>query len=378
VPQIGHTRAWENTPMGRPSKPWYDSTHNRWRVYLNGKRHTLASGAGPAAERAAWEEFARLRSGQPKPSAETPKVNPAKVPKVRELVASYLEISDGTIGRDTLNTYRNNLSEFVDRFGEMPSTSIKNYHVTEWIAAKNTWGNTMRRNVVGAIKRCWFWAAREDRIPFNPLATLKRPPAANKISIPNRDDVAALLGEADKADLGPVLRFAHATGCRIGEAMKLTAADLREDCTVATVHNKTGRKTGKPRVIYIPSAIRDMVREAAEQYKSGPIFRSSVGAPWNTTSVTRRVRKIREKLGLGPEAVPKMMRHDWITEALSKGVSIKIVAELAGHTSSAMIDKVYSHLGDRSDVLLKAAESVRADNSECEDVGESERENGDT
>jgi integrase len=357
-----------STIMPRPPRPWYDATHDRWRVYYKKKRYTLASGVGPKAERAAWEAFTRIVSGsiatgatESTPRPEPVAIDPRTVPKVSELVNRFLEVGTQGLTEVTISFYAHNLKGIKERFGDMPSTSLKTYHVTEWLASHDNWSQTTRHNVVTAIKRCWKWSLQDGRIPVDNMAQLKRPPVATRITIPNPDDIRALLEHALTTDLGEVLTFTHATGCRIGEAMELSASCLNEDGSVAVVRNKTARKTGKSRVIYVPVSIRDMVLAAADKHRVGPIFRTYAGRPWTTAAISRRVISIREKLGLGPEAVPKVMRHDWITEALARGVPVKIVAELAGHTSTKMIDNNYSHLGDRVDVLARAAESVRSD-----------------
>jgi integrase/recombinase XerD len=329
-------------------------------VYIDRKRYTLASGVGPKAERRAWEEFNKLQAAHEAASERhAPLMDPKSVPLVRELVSRFLEFGCATLKPNTVRAYGENLARFARDLGHLSCADIAPYHVTEWLAGVDTWSATTRRNVVVAIKRCFAWALDDGRLPTNPLARIKLTPAPPQITIPNKDEVAALMAEAAKTDAADILLFMHDTGCRVGEAMQLQASQLTADRSMAVVPNKTARATGKPRVIYIPESIRPMVAARAFVRPSGPIFITERGNPWTKATISNRVRSIRKRLGLGADAVPKMMRHDWITEALAEGVPVKAVAELAGHSSSAMIDKVYSHLGDRRDTLSEAAEKVR-------------------
>jgi integrase len=64
------------------------------------------------------------------------------------------------------------------------------------------------------------------------------------------------------------------------------------------------------------------------------------------------------KLGYGPEGALESFRHQWITDALERGVSIATVAELCG-TSPEIIATHYSKLRHRAEHLADAAAQVR-------------------
>ncbi|MDR3635701.1 MAG: hypothetical protein P4L84_18000 [Isosphaeraceae bacterium] len=51
-------------------------------------------------------------------------------------------------------------------------------------------------------------------------------------------------------------------------------------------------------------------------------------------------------------------RHHWATNALARGVTLAIVAEMIGN-SPEIVARVYSHLSDKKQLLLDAANRVR-------------------
>ena len=67
-------------------------------------------------------------------------------------------------------------------------------------------------------------------------------------------------------------------------------------------------------------------------------------------------------LGAPPEeseaVIPYALRHQYITDALARGVAIAIVAEVTG-TSSEMIAKVYSHISEKKGLLLEVMNQIR-------------------
>jgi integrase len=66
----------------------------------------------------------------------------------------------------------------------------------------------------------------------------------------------------------------------------------------------------------------------------------------------------REKAGV-KHAVAYGYRHTFATDALANGVPDAQVAELLGHSGTAMLHKHYSHLTARSKVLQEALGKVR-------------------
>ncbi len=55
-------------------------------------------------------------------------------------------------------------------------------------------------------------------------------------------------------------------------------------------------------------------------------------------------------------AVGEPFRHGFVTRSLKAGIDSHTVAKLAGHQDTRMIDKVYSHVSDDSDYMLKQAQ----------------------
>jgi site-specific recombinase XerD len=67
-----------------------------------------------------------------------------------------------------------------------------------------------------------------------------------------------------------------------------------------------------------------------------------------------RIRYLGRKAGISKRVHPHLFRHSLATELLRRGVNPIQVRDILGHTSLAMIDRVYSHLTttDASKALL--------------------------
>jgi integrase len=70
------------------------------------------------------------------------------------------------------------------------------------------------------------------------------------------------------------------------------------------------------------------------------------------------MRRTRERCGL-PHAVAYGLRRSFATDALANGVPDAQVAELLGHSGTAMLHRHYAHLGAKAKALREALDRVR-------------------
>jgi integrase len=90
------------------------------------------------------------------------------------------------------------------------------------------------------------------------------------------------------------------------------------------------------------------------------IFLNGDGRPRTSNAVRCRMRRLRAKLGMGPDengeqVVAYTLRHTSATRASAQGVRDKVLAELMGHTSTATTQR-YQHL--QADHLAEAIQRV--------------------
>lgn len=95
------------------------------------------------------------------------------------------------------------------------------------------------------------------------------------------------------------------------------------------------------------------------------VFLNGQGKPWTANAVRCRMRRLRDKLGLGPDengeqVVAYTMRHTAATRACSRGIRDRVLAELMGHTSTTTTQR-YQHLqAEHLSDAIKRANSRKA------------------
>ncbi|KVQ61026.1 tyrosine-type recombinase/integrase [Burkholderia territorii] len=144
------------------------------------------------------------------------------------------------------------------------------------------------------------------------------------------------------------------TGARPGELMKANIADYDRVSGMLTVINNKGKQTDaskRTREVMLSNPARELFEQAIGARKLGPIFiRADDSKRWTALNYAKSFRQARKDAKL-PHAVMYSFRHSYISEMLSQGVDVFLVAKLTG-TSSKMIDATYGHL------TLRTAEMI--------------------
>ncbi len=84
------------------------------------------------------------------------------------------------------------------------------------------------------------------------------------------------------------------------------------------------------------------------------VFLNSKGRPWKRGVLTQKLQRLRKVLGLDRSCKLHSVRHFFITEAIRRGVGLKVLATLVGHSTTAMIERVYAHIDTDLDYLHQA------------------------
>ena len=91
---------------------------------------------------------------------------------------------------------------------------------------------------------------------------------------------------------------------------------------------------------------------------SDRVFLNSKGRPWKREAIDTKFYRIRQETSLPPDCKLYSLRHFFITSGVKRNVNLKALAELVGHNSLAMIDRVYTHLNRDVAFLHNAAAGV--------------------
>jgi integrase len=339
--------------MARQSKPWYRSALDVWYVTIAGKKVNLrvTGRDNEAAAVLAWQQLTTPVPPSPKPAAVT-QVG------VGDVLGAFLADAAGRVAPATLALYKLFLTPFAVAFGPLAVNQLTPPAV-EQHSRKATWNESTRSAFLSVVGRVFKFAERARLIDRTPLVGLRKPPITSRAAdtMVTRADHERLAA-ASPPHFRPFLTFLFQTGCRPSEAAGLTAADVDWVATVAVVRQHKTKAKGKRRVLYLSPEALAVLRKFADERPTGLLFRNRIGKPWTRFTISEGMRRASRKAGL-PGKIAYGYRHGFATDALATGVPDAHVAELLGHSSTAMLHKHYSHLATRVKLLTDAAGRVR-------------------
>jgi integrase len=182
---------------------------------------------------------------------------------------------------------------------------------------------------------------RERASPSSPLPSptsgvrLYTPDGARKYI--TAGERTAFLREAERTDRQVrtlCLTLAYA-GCRLSEALALTADRIDLAAGVLVIESLKKRRTGIYRAVPVPPALLDAldlvhgIRELQARRGKG---RGERLWPWSRMTGWRAVHAVMDAAGLdGPKASPKGLRHGFGVAAVAAGIPLNLVQKWLGH-----------------------------------------------
>lgn len=239
-----------------------------------------------------------------------------------------------------------------DALGSQRIADSKPFQVLDFINAQSgVKSDASRRRWNAAVQAPFNAAEKLQLILKNPFRGLSFPPGPKGRDWTEEEYLAMLRGSP--AIFRRVLVFLRFSGMRPGEGRELQKPDVRMDeHKILVQKHKMRYLTKAPRPVPLNHVL---VKLIAWLKRNNPLSKhlllNSHGRPWTCQAVTKRVRKLREKLGLSPGVKLHGARHTFITHALMNGVDPAALMEMTGHTQMATMQG-YTHLTNKVDHLI--------------------------
>jgi integrase len=245
---------------------------------------------------------------------------------------------------------------------------------------------------VDTLRACLTWAQRLDLIATNPLSRLPRLPENEATKRRRRralseEEIAALLDAVYDDDRrnaehhkrvpqAPFLRLLVEAGCRYGETIQTTWADLDFERRTLTLRAST-TKARRERTIPLTDRLIGELRALQAHHvavlqrpirPSDRVFLTATGCAWPkaTVNAMRILDRLLEAAGIdrvssrGERVDLHSLRHSAATRFARAGVPLQKAQKILGHSDPALTAQIYSHL--EVDDLRDAMERIGSAN----------------
>jgi integrase len=320
----------------REQDGWYYTTHQ-------GKQIKLSQDPQEAQR-----EFHALMAGKTTEPKNTARVS------LRKLADEFLIWCATNVGPDAFRWRRRALKSLCDFLPGVKAADLGVRQAERWLESKADWKHNTKTSAKGALQACMNWGVKREMIAANPVKALGIGSYTNAeriLSVAERDRVrAAVQGQQFK----DYLRVLELNGARpFSEIATLTAEMVDFENGVIVFEKHKNVKKGKRRTIYLTPELVEILRRRIAERPQGILFRTKRLEPISSKSVSHRLRGVGKRLSMKAFNVYSY-RHSYITDALERGLTASVVAELVGN-SAKTIEKYYNHLSQKRDALKVAA-----------------------
>lgn len=275
-----------------------------------------------------------------------------------DVVKLYLVHTEAQQNPATFKDRKYVLRRFADACGGALVASVKPLVIYEWLADQRGWhSNWTKRRAVGTVRTAFGWALKMELIERNPFKNISHPAGERGRPLDPGEFNSMMRGT--KALFRRVLVFLYYTGARPSEMANAEWRDFdpARKCITLFKH-KTDKRTGKPRRVILHPVVMSLLawirRNGADERF---IFVNKQGRPWKAPAISWRIKWIRERAEVRPDASLYCCRHSFCTLAALQGIDIATIAELAGHARIGTTQH-YLHVAGKTDHLQAAVEQI--------------------
>jgi integrase len=143
-------------------------------------------------------------------------------------------------------------------------------------------------------------------------------------------------------DFRNLVHTALITGCRYGELcdVHVSAYDQR-DKTISVIQSKTGKMK---RIFLTDNEATFIQGLIAGKNADDLMLLRDDGKAWNKSNQQQRMKAVLKAASIKRHVRFHDLRHTFASLLIQNGVSIQVIANQLGHSSTAMATKVYAHL----------------------------------
>lgn len=325
----------------------------------------------------AYEDY--LRTPEPQPSqiaAPAPEPQPtASDMTFSELVELFYVFKKSRIKDASFYDLEKKIStRILPYFGSMVIKNITPSVVLDWQATISEFSYRYQKHLFGYLKSIYSFADKYYNIPN--VMTKVDPPrnleGKKEMLFWTPEEFSLFISKVKKPGYNVFFKFLYLSGCRKGEALALTWADVDFKKHLIKITKNVAYKVGKNgksyqittpknqhsnRTLHLPSSLfAELESYRAWQLENTKVQNFVFGAedPFSPTSIERVMQAAETASGVKHIRIHDI-RHSCASYLIHKGVTIVAVSKHLGHASTKQTLDTYSHLLPDDNSLIVSA-----------------------
>lgn len=250
----------------------------------------------------------------------------------------------------TIRNYRTWISELINGFPRPTKADIDTF-LTRMVSRGISPGAT--NNIISALRSFFSYLRDMELINQDPTSRIRRPRVTRRVrQAPSPEVVSKLVAPHLDTRYYCLLRLLVDCGLRVHEVVKIRLSDIDMEKLLITVTGKGGKTRVVPFSNSTYGAIRAQLVDLNEHgYQGEWLFPGKDARKHLTTNAVRReLRRLCKRMGL-PHITPHQLRHYFATSMLSAGASLRVTAEILGHSQPSTTANIYWHVIDQGEIV---------------------------
>ncbi len=236
------------------------------------------------------------------------------------------------LSTNTINTYQGNLVQFFSYFENADLHNVTKDQIEGFVytlVSKYKISEQKQNSVINAIKSYYEHTLGKPREYYNITRPKKSKDLPNVLS---KEEVKAIINSPQNIKHKAILYTIYSGGLRLGELIRLRVTDIRSDEGFIFIKDSKGKRDRH--TVLSPMLLR-ILREYYRLHKpSYWLFEGQDGGQYTAKSVQNIFRKAVKDTNANPWSTPHTLRHSFATHLMQSGVSMRVIQNALGHSSS--------------------------------------------
>ena len=231
---------------------------------------------------------------------------------------------------NTVRTYKYMFESFINYYKDTELLSINDNDIRNYLKhlVDKKVSLSYQNQAINAIK---FYYEIVLNLP-NRYYYVDRPRTEEKLpSVLSVEEVSHIIKTVKNIKHKAILITIYSAGLRISELLNLKLSDIQSDRKLILIRNGKG---GKDRTTLLGDKTLNILRDYYKIYKPKDyLFEGAKGGKYSATSIQKFLKRAVVKAKIIKPVTPHTLRHSFATHLLEKGVNLRYIQVLLGHSS---------------------------------------------
>lgn len=241
----------------------------------------------------------------------------------------------------TIKSYKSNFKNFLLYFSKRDPKEIQKEEIRKYflhLINHKEISESMQNTIINAIKAYYEIVLKDEKMYFYDL----RPRRAKKLpNVLTEEEVVRLLQAVDNLKHRCILMLIYSSGLRISEVINLQLIDIKRDRNCIFIRDAKGKKDRY--TLLSQKALQSLEKYYREYVPEYWLFEGQYGGQYSIRSIQSFLKRGVKTSKINPLTTAHTLRHSFATHLLEKGVDLRYIQELLGH-SSAKTTEIYTHI----------------------------------